>query len=106
MTILESYRALLASDFHPIRPVEFHWYSAEVSHINVWCLLSLMLGFQEGGLLGSQAVAQHYEAQGLNVYAMSQVGAMQYVVSHNLTRIVRHDSMGKERYARGSWCDR
>lgn len=28
---------------------------------------------QEGGLLGSQAVAKHYEAQGLNVYAMSQV---------------------------------
>jgi len=55
MTILESYRALLTSDFHPIRPVEFHWYSAE-----------------EGGLLGSQAVAQHYEAQGLKVYAMSQ----------------------------------
>ncbi|KAG2039859.1 hypothetical protein BDR03DRAFT_916407 [Suillus americanus] len=55
VTILESYRALLASDFHPVRPVEFHWYSAE-----------------EGGLLGSQAVAQHYEAQGLKVYAMSQ----------------------------------
>lgn len=30
VTILESYRALLASDFHPIRTVEFHWYSAEV----------------------------------------------------------------------------
>ncbi|KAJ8590145.1 Zn-dependent exopeptidase [Rhizopogon salebrosus TDB-379] len=55
VTILESYRALLASDFHPVRPVEFHWYSAE-----------------EGGLLGSQAVAQHYEARGLKVYAMSQ----------------------------------
>lgn len=55
VTILESYRALLASDFHPIRPVEFHWYSAE-----------------EGGLLGSQAVAQRYEAQGLKIYAMSQ----------------------------------
>jgi len=55
VTILESYRALLASDFHPIRPVEFHWYSAE-----------------EGGLLGSQAVAQHYKAQGWKVYAMSQ----------------------------------
>ncbi|KAG1728093.1 hypothetical protein EDB19DRAFT_168915 [Suillus lakei] len=55
VTILESYRALLESDFHPIRPVEFHWYSAE-----------------EGGLLGSQAVAQHYESQGSKVYAMSQ----------------------------------
>lgn len=31
VTILESYRALLASGFAPGRPVEFHWYSAEVS---------------------------------------------------------------------------
>lgn len=31
VTILESYRSLLASGFAPERPVEFHWYSAEVS---------------------------------------------------------------------------
>ncbi|KAF8552247.1 Zn-dependent exopeptidase [Imleria badia] len=55
VTILESYRALLASGFVPERPVEFHWYSAE-----------------EGGLLGSQAVARAYAAQDLEVYAMSQ----------------------------------
>ncbi|KAF9232595.1 hypothetical protein BU15DRAFT_81053 [Melanogaster broomeanus] len=55
VTILESYRALLASGFKPQRPVEFQWYSAE-----------------ESGLLGSQAVAQSYAAQGLEVYAMSQ----------------------------------
>jgi leucyl aminopeptidase len=85
VTILESYRALLASDFHPVRPVEFHWYSAEVNHFNVWCVLSLMFSFQEGGLLGSQAVAQHYEARGLKVYAMSQVGVMQCTRSRNLT---------------------
>ena len=30
VTILEAYRALLASDFKPNRAVEFHWYSAEV----------------------------------------------------------------------------
>lgn len=30
VTILESYRALIASSFKPQRPVEFHWYSAEV----------------------------------------------------------------------------
>lgn len=30
VTILEAYRALLASDFTPNRTVEFHWYSAEV----------------------------------------------------------------------------
>ncbi|KAI0066049.1 peptidase [Artomyces pyxidatus] len=55
VTILEAYRALIASDFHPIENVEFHWYSAE-----------------EGGLLGSQAVAQDYETHQANVIAMSQ----------------------------------
>ncbi|OSX59187.1 hypothetical protein POSPLADRAFT_1059399 [Postia placenta MAD-698-R-SB12] len=55
MSILEAYRALLAADFRPERAVEFHWYSAE-----------------EGGLLGSQAIAQDYERRGVNVIAMSQ----------------------------------
>lgn len=56
MSILEAYRALLAADFHPVKTVEFQWYSAE-----------------EGGLLGSQAIAKDYEARGVNVIAMSQV---------------------------------
>jgi len=55
VTILESYRALIAADFRPVRAVEFHWYSAE-----------------EGGLLGSQAVASDYERRQINVLAMSQ----------------------------------
>ncbi|KAF9057756.1 peptidase [Panaeolus papilionaceus] len=55
VTILEAYRALIASDFQPVRTLEFHWYSAE-----------------EGGLLGSQAVARDYEARSVNVLAMSQ----------------------------------
>ncbi|KAG9219152.1 hypothetical protein CCMSSC00406_0001562 [Pleurotus cornucopiae] len=55
VTILEAYRALIAADFHPTRSVEFHWYSAE-----------------EGGLLGSQAVAKDYAARSANVLAMSQ----------------------------------
>ncbi|KAH9052874.1 peptidase [Lactarius deliciosus] len=55
VTILEAYRALIASDFRPIQHVEFHWYSAE-----------------EGGMLGSQAVAKDYEKRGVNVIAMSQ----------------------------------
>ncbi|ETW84302.1 Metallo peptidase M28 [Heterobasidion irregulare TC 32-1] len=55
VTILESYRALIASDFRPVQHVEFHWYSAE-----------------EGGLLGSQAVAKAYEERSANVLAMSQ----------------------------------
>ncbi|KAJ7593631.1 peptidase [Mycena floridula] len=55
VTIFEAYRALLEADFTPVRTVEFHWYSAE-----------------EGGLLGSQAVAKAYAAEGINVLAMSQ----------------------------------
>ncbi|KAK7049682.1 hypothetical protein VNI00_005713 [Paramarasmius palmivorus] len=55
VTILESYRGLIAADFHPERTVEFHWYSAE-----------------EGGLLGSQAVAADYASRSVNVVAMSQ----------------------------------
>jgi len=55
VTILESYRALLAADYRPVRTVEFHWYSAE-----------------EGGLLGSQAVAKDYALRQVNVIAMSQ----------------------------------
>ncbi|EIM88211.1 peptidase [Stereum hirsutum FP-91666 SS1] len=55
VTILEAYRALITSDFRPVQHVEFHWYSAE-----------------EGGLLGSQAVAKDYEARSANVIAQSQ----------------------------------
>jgi len=55
MSILEAYRGLISAGFQPKRTVEFHWYSAE-----------------EGGLLGSQAVARDYESKGINVVAMSQ----------------------------------
>ncbi|RXW25839.1 hypothetical protein EST38_g116 [Candolleomyces aberdarensis] len=55
VTILEAYRALIAAEFKPERAVEFHWYSAE-----------------EGGLLGSQAVAQAYEKRSANIIGMSQ----------------------------------
>ncbi|KAJ2726402.1 hypothetical protein GGI07_000540 [Coemansia sp. Benny D115] len=44
VTILEAFRALLASEFRPHHAVEFHWYAGE-----------------EGGLLGSQDVAQAYK---------------------------------------------
>lgn len=56
VTILEVFRALVGVGFRPPRPVEFHWYSAE-----------------EGGLLGSQAVAQTYEKRKVDVLAMIQV---------------------------------
>ncbi|KIY72914.1 peptidase [Cylindrobasidium torrendii FP15055 ss-10] len=55
VTILEAYRALVAADFKPERTVQFHWYSAE-----------------EGGLLGSQAVAKEYAARSVKVVAMNQ----------------------------------
>ncbi|KAF8761497.1 peptidase [Rhizoctonia solani] len=55
VTILEAYRALIAADFTPVHDVEFHWYSAE-----------------EGGLLGSQAVAKHYHDHSANIKAQIQ----------------------------------
>ncbi|KDQ14786.1 hypothetical protein BOTBODRAFT_32551 [Botryobasidium botryosum FD-172 SS1] len=55
VTILEAYRALIAADFRPTRDVEFHWYSAE-----------------EGGLLGSQAVAKDYASRHAPVRAQIQ----------------------------------
>ncbi|KAI0331675.1 peptidase [Cubamyces sp. BRFM 1775] len=62
MSILEAYRALVVAGFRPERTVEFHWYSAE-----------------EGGLLGSQAIAHDYEARGVNVYAMTQYDMTAFV---------------------------
>lgn len=74
VTILEAYRALITSDFRPVQPVEFHWYSAEVgSSICSTTVLNINAYLKEGGLLGSQAVAKDYEARGVNVLAMSQV---------------------------------
>jgi len=62
VTILEAYRALIAAGFRPNKTVEFHWYAAE-----------------EGGLLGSQAVAQKYNANGVNVIAMIQMDMTAWV---------------------------
>jgi leucyl aminopeptidase len=53
---LEAFRALVHGNFTPETPVEFHYYSAE-----------------EGGLLGSQAVAKSYEDAGKKVLAMLQM---------------------------------
>ncbi|GAA6001494.1 hypothetical protein JCM10207_006694 [Rhodosporidiobolus poonsookiae] len=55
-SILAAFASLVKSGFVPSsRPVEFHWYSAE-----------------EGGLLGSQAVAQDYARRGVKVHAALQ----------------------------------
>ncbi|KAJ7039543.1 peptidase [Mycena alexandri] len=44
VTILEAYRGLLVAGYIPVSPLEFHFYAGE-----------------EGGLLGSQAIASSYE---------------------------------------------
>ncbi|KAI1314603.1 Leucine aminopeptidase 1 [Mortierella claussenii] len=53
ITMLEVFRSLINTGFRPVRPVEFHWYSAE-----------------EVGLLGSQDVAEEYQKKGVEVLAM------------------------------------
>jgi leucyl aminopeptidase len=54
-TILEAFRVLLANKYQPKRPVEFHWYAGE-----------------EGGLLGSAAIAQSFKTAGRKVAGMIQ----------------------------------
>jgi hypothetical protein len=59
---LEALRSLAAAKFTPATPVEFHYFSAE-----------------EGGLLGSQAVAKSYEDKGIKVKAMLQMDMTAWV---------------------------
>lgn len=53
---LEALKALAEAHYTPSTPVEFHYFSAE-----------------EGGLLGSQAIAKSYEDEGRKVLAMLQM---------------------------------
>ncbi|KIJ41121.1 hypothetical protein M422DRAFT_75674 [Sphaerobolus stellatus SS14] len=62
VTILEALRGVISSGLRPKKNVEFHWYSGE-----------------EGGLLGSQAIAQAYKAASANVYAMIQMDMTAWV---------------------------
>ncbi|KAJ8503370.1 hypothetical protein ONZ45_g10918 [Pleurotus djamor] len=50
VNLIEAFRALVESGFEPATPVEFHWYAGE-----------------EGGLLGSRAIASKYKADGVAV---------------------------------------
>ncbi|WWD19617.1 hypothetical protein CI109_104079 [Kwoniella shandongensis] len=59
---LEAFRSLIHANYTPSTPVEFHFYSAE-----------------EGGLLGSQAVAKSYEDKGVKVLAMLQMDMTAWV---------------------------
>lgn len=60
VSILEAFRILAENGYTPKDgPVEFHWYAAE-----------------EGGLLGSQAIARYKKEQG------AKIGAMMEFVGH------------------------
>jgi len=59
---VEAFRALVAANYTPETPVEFHYFSAE-----------------EGGLLGSQAIAKSYEDKGVKVLAMLQMDMTAWV---------------------------
>lgn len=59
---IEALRVLAAAKFTPDTPVEFHYFSAE-----------------EGGLLGSQAIAKSYEDKGEKVFAMLQMDMTAWV---------------------------
>ncbi|GAA5918121.1 hypothetical protein JCM5296_005235, partial [Sporobolomyces johnsonii] len=62
-SLLETFRTLVNASFVPsMHPVELHWYSAE-----------------EGGLLGSKAVAQAYAREGRKVRAMLQMDMTAWV---------------------------
>ncbi|KAJ9113230.1 hypothetical protein QFC22_006069 [Naganishia vaughanmartiniae] len=62
-SILDAFRVLAASHYKPTNSaVEFHWYSAE-----------------EGGLLGSQAVAKVYEEDKVDVKGMIQMDMTAWV---------------------------
>ncbi|KAJ9104669.1 hypothetical protein QFC21_002167 [Naganishia friedmannii] len=62
-SILDAFRVLAASSYKPTNSaVEFHWYSAE-----------------EGGLLGSQAVAKVYEEDKVDVKGMIQMDMTAWV---------------------------
>jgi len=62
-SILDAFRVLAEAKWAPSDgPVEFHWYSAE-----------------EGGLLGSQAVAKAYESKDAKVKAMIQMDMTAWV---------------------------
>ncbi|KAK5626741.1 hypothetical protein RRF57_002456 [Xylaria bambusicola] len=63
VSILEAFRVLAQSGFVPKNgPVEFHWYAAE-----------------EGGLLGSQAIARDKKQQGAKIGAMLEFDMTAYI---------------------------
>ncbi|EHK40146.1 uncharacterized protein TrAtP1_006198 [Trichoderma atroviride] len=66
VSILEAFRVLAESGFVPTTgPVEFHWYAAE-----------------EGGLLGSQAVARYKKESGAKIGAMMEFDMTAFIAKN------------------------
>ncbi|KAK0217834.1 hypothetical protein IW262DRAFT_1390815 [Armillaria fumosa] len=61
VNLIEAFRALIAADFKPSTPVEFHWYAAE-----------------EAGLLGSQDIADSYADDNIDVLAFMELDMSGY----------------------------
>lgn len=61
VNLIEAFRALIAADFKPSTPVEFHWYAAE-----------------EVGLLGSQDIADSYADDNIDVLAFMELDMSGY----------------------------
>ncbi|KAI3399146.1 hypothetical protein diail_7725 [Diaporthe ilicicola] len=71
VSILEAFRVLATSGYIPKEgPVEFHWYAAE-----------------EGGLLGSQAIAAYKKKEGANIGAMMEFD-MTAFIARNATESI------------------
>ncbi|KAG8789875.1 hypothetical protein FRB91_003782 [Serendipita sp. 411] len=64
VNLIEAFRQLTAAGFKPTNSVEFHWYAGE-----------------EGGLLGSSAIAKSYASAGKTVRGMLQLDMTGYVKS-------------------------
>ncbi|KAG8798778.1 hypothetical protein FRC17_007323, partial [Serendipita sp. 399] len=62
VNLIEAFRKLTAAGFKPANPVEFHWYAGE-----------------EGGLLGSAAIAKSYANANTAVRGMLQLDMTAYV---------------------------
>ncbi|CAG7853288.1 Leucine aminopeptidase 1; AltName: Full=Leucyl aminopeptidase 1; Short=LAP1; Flags: Precursor [Serendipita indica DSM 11827] len=62
VNLIEAFRKMTAAGFKPANPVEYHWYAGE-----------------EGGLLGSSAIAKAYASAGTAVRGMLQLDMTGYV---------------------------
>jgi len=71
IAVLEIFRILVSNGFRPQNTIEFHWYAAE-----------------EVGLLGSQAIAQNYQRNGVAVRSMIQLDMIGYAVREQVVGVI------------------